>query len=213
MPNRLVITVVVLLLAATLTGCGAAQPVGTAAPSATQKSISITPTPSPAAGSLEAARALIAGWLKREVPDFNMDSLSDLEETDLGIEHLYELTETRFYTLGSFLYTLHGGNVSRLYCLTTLDALLEDMDGDSKDELVLLCDNGSGLYVYQLFIVKGGAVYEHTIESTAGEYGYRLGTMCSCGVQLLKVQLENGQEAGAEVVGVVMLRDGQVVVE
>ena len=213
MSNKLLNTVLVLLLAAAFAGCGAAQPVGSTTPTATQPTKSVTHAPSSSPNSLENARALIAGWLKREVPDFNMDSLSDLEETDLGIEHLYELTETRFYTLGSFLYTLHGGNVSRLYCLTTLDALLEDMDGDGSDELVLLCDNGSGLYVYQLFIVKGGAVYEHTIESTAGEYGYRLGTMCSCGVQLLKVQMENGQEAGSEVVGVVMLRDGQVVVE
>lgn len=52
---------------------------------------SITPTPLAAPGSLDFARALISDWLKREVPDFNLDSLSDLQETDLGIEHLDEL--------------------------------------------------------------------------------------------------------------------------
>lgn len=87
------------------------------------------------------------------------------------------------------------------------------MDGDSNDEVVLLCDNGSGRYVYQLFIVKNGAVYDHTIESSAGGHGYRLGTMCTCGVQLLRVEYEDGEEAGSAVVGTVTLREGKILLD
>ena len=202
-----------LCLTVGLAGCSAAQPVGSAAPSATPMPAPTTAAPSATPGSLDEARDLIADWLKREVPGFNLDILSGLQQTDLGLEHLEELTGTRIYSLGSYLFTLHGGNVSRLYCLTVLEARLEDMDGDGAIELVLLCDNGSGLHVYQLFIVKNGEVHAHTIESTANNHRYSLGTMCSCGVLLLKEELKDGQETGPYVVGQITLKDGKVVVE
>jgi hypothetical protein len=199
------VTAVLLLVAILAAGCSAAP-----APSAQP---SLTAAPQQARLDLQQARSTVKAWLAKEVPDYNLDTLSDLAETDFGIDGLYETTGMQFYLLNCYLYSIYGGEVSRTMFLTPLAAVTADVDGDGRSEAVLLGDIGSGRSITVLFLAKDGVIYQETVENNAGDCRFTLGMMDDGKIAVIRIAPGADGTSNQTVVGTVSLRQGKAVID
>jgi hypothetical protein len=200
--------VLAMMLAAILSACTAGPIVQVGAPT---RLSTAEPTSTAVKLELAQAREMIKDWLAKEIPGFNMDSLKELQETDFGIDKLFEETGSQYFALNSSSYGIVNGKVFNLGFFTPLSAVNADVDSDGCYETVLLVDTGSGRYIRQLYVVKEGVLYKHLIENSGEQQEYRLVETDTGKVVLYKVRYNaNGNAADETMVGMVVLDNGEV---
>lgn len=164
-----------------------------------------TPLPKPYKHNIGEARTQINAWLLEHQPEFSMTA-DGAQETDFGITDLFDQTHMQFYQFEPYIYALYGDGTQRFLCFSVLLAETADVDGDGQPELALLCEVGSGRYIYQLIVLKNGTPYTYTVANSGSAIQFRFDKKGESELNLYCTAAQGSETK----LGQIILREGTV---